>query len=308
MCVLFSSLFSLLLYIHAVVFSLTPLLVPITDYAQHFTERVAQVRALLPNLEVNATELANDTCLTLPSTVLNVDTCHWTAQLSVTGAELVRHVARIVHARQGLCLTRVKRLSPLDTDLRLTGVSPSVPVLSLTARNMLRRLAELLCRTALVPHLSKYGKSARDSFSAAQPSFAALLHVIRAFIESISADELWSEIHRAVLSDVVAGVMHVTGTEHVTGCTDEEMTRVKQWSAAQLEYLIEHVSVTDLAEQLFALLKLASAQSPPVPHVTRQIGTILSRLLLRPGGLFGVLTPILTAKNGNCLIACTALT
>lgn len=164
---------------------------------------------------------------------------------------------------------------------------------------MLRRLCDLLVRAALVPHLSKYGKSAKDSFSAAQPSFAALVHVTRALIESISADELWSEIHRAVLSDVVAAVMHVTDLEHVIGCTDQEVTRVKQWAAAQLDYIIEHVPVADLAEQLFVLLKLASAQSPPVPHVTRQIGTILSRLLLRPGGLFGVLTPILTAKNGN---------
>lgn len=153
-------------------------------------------------------------------------------------------------------------------------------------------------RVGLAPHLSKFGRARQDSINTTQPSFAALLHVIRALIESISADELWSEIHSAVLSDVLSGIMHVTAIEHVPGA-DQDVTHVKQWSASKLDYLIEHVPVTNLAEHLFVLLKLASAQSPPVPHVTRQIGTILSRLLLRPGGLIGVLSPILTAKNGK---------
>lgn len=185
----------------------------------------------------------------------------------------------------------------------MTGVNPALPVLSLTARNLLRRASELLVRTGLVPHLSKFGKNTKE---AGQSSFAALLHVLRALVESISAEELWSEIHSAVLSDVVAAVTHVMGLEHVSDCADQDLTRVKQWAACQLDRLIVHVPVSVLAEHLFVLLKIASAQTPPVPQVTRQIGTILSRLLLRPGGLFGVLTPILTAKNGkwHCCRVC----
>jgi hypothetical protein len=76
--------------------------------AQHFTTRLAQVHALLPNLENIAQEPVDDACHSLPPAVLRVDAQRWTDQLCVTGANLIRHVTRIVRARQGLCLTRVK--------------------------------------------------------------------------------------------------------------------------------------------------------------------------------------------------------
>jgi hypothetical protein len=174
------------------------------------------------------------------------------------------------------------------------------PLLSNSARTTLRRLVDLLARTALVPHLTAFGKYAVGDTTR---SLSALLHVTRALVESISAVEVWSEIS-AVLSDLLAALVHVMSLQHVTDehVTEDDVTRVKQWAARQLDHVIEHVPVTELAEQCFVLLKLASNQSAPA-HVPRQLGIILSRLLLRPGGLFGVLTPILTAKNGNVVCA-----
>lgn len=77
------------------------------DPAQHFAARLAQVHALLPNLDIAAQEPLDDTCQSLPPTVWHVDTQRWSEQLCVTGATLMRHVTRIVRARQGQCLTRV---------------------------------------------------------------------------------------------------------------------------------------------------------------------------------------------------------
>jgi len=69
---------------------------PIRDFQLHFTARLDQLHSSLPNLDINPQDDApiwHDT--------------HWTARLCVTGANLIRHVTRIVRARQGLCLTCV---------------------------------------------------------------------------------------------------------------------------------------------------------------------------------------------------------